>query len=66
MPDIGIGAGLSSVETGLRLRYEFIPEFAPYIGIEYERKIGNTADYARATGEDADIGRLVTGVRAWF
>src|SRR3546814_487700 len=52
VPELGIGAGLSSVEAGLRLRYEFAPEFAPYIGVEYERKFGDTADFARTAGED--------------
>ena len=53
VPELGIGAGLSTAEVGLRLRYEFVPEFAPYIGVEYERAFGNTADFARAAGEKA-------------
>ena len=28
----GIGQGLSELEFGLRLRYEFNPQFAPYVG----------------------------------
>lgn len=63
---IGIGAGLSSAEAGLRLRYEFVPEFAPYVGLEYERAFGNTADFRRADGEDVGGLRLVLGVRTWF
>jgi len=27
--DMQLGSGLSSIEAGLRLRYEFIREFAP-------------------------------------
>lgn len=27
--ELGVGSGLSTIELGLRLRYEFIPEFAP-------------------------------------
>ena len=64
--EIGVGAGLSSLEAGLRLRYEFVPELAPYIGVEYERKIGKTADFAKAEGEDAGSWVLLLGVRAWF
>lgn len=64
--ETGIGAGLSSIEAGLRLRYEFVPEFAPYIGIEYQRKIGKTARLARDEGEDVDDMALVLGVRVWF
>jgi copper resistance protein B len=64
--DIGVGAGLSSFEAGLRLRYEFVPEFAPYVGAEYERKVGNTADFARAEDESVDDLFFVAGVRFWF
>lgn len=61
-----IGAGITKIEPGLRLRYEFVPEFAPYIGIEYEAKLGETADIARAAGEDPDGLKLIVGLRAWF
>lgn len=60
------GSGLSNAELGLRLRYEVRREFAPYIGISYERKFGGTADYARAAGDGADTTSFVVGVRAWF
>ncbi|WP_204369266.1 copper resistance protein B [Methylocucumis oryzae] len=30
------------------MRYEFIREFAPYIGVEQSWRLGNTADFARA------------------
>ena len=43
-PDVGIGAGLSDIEAGLRLRYEIRREFAPYIGVNWSRLFGNTAD----------------------
>jgi copper resistance protein B len=66
VPEIGIGAGLSSAEAGLRLRYEVIPELAPYIGVEYERAFGDTADFRRAAGEDAGGWALLTGIRLWF
>jgi len=64
--ETGIGSGLSNAELGLRLRYEIRREFAPYIGVTYDRKFGKTADYARAAGEDVEDTRLVLGVRAWF
>jgi copper resistance protein B len=66
VPELGIGAGLSSAEAGLRLRYEIAPEFAPYVGIEYERAFGDTADFARAAGEDAGGWSLLVGLRTWF
>jgi len=65
-PEVGIGSGLSDLELGLRLRYEIRREFAPYIGVNWTRKFGQTADYAREEGEDPDDVQLVVGVRAWF
>ncbi|WP_363201403.1 copper resistance protein B [Phenylobacterium sp.] len=62
----GIGAGLSDAELGLRLRYEVRREFAPYVGVVWSRKFGDTADFARAEGEDAEDVRAVVGLRAWF
>jgi copper resistance protein B len=66
IPEIGIGSGLTSAEFGLRLRYEFVREFAPYVGIVHETKFGRTADFARAAGGDASSTNFVVGVRAWF
>lgn len=66
IPEREIGAGLTKIEPGLRLRYEFLREFAPYLGVEYEAKTGKTADIARAAGEYPDAIRLVLGIRAWF
>lgn len=65
-PARGIGSGLSNMEAGLRLRYEIRRQFAPYIGVSWERKFGNTADFARAEGEDVRSTNVVVGVRAWF
>lgn len=65
-PAIGLGSGLSSVEAGLRLRYEIVPELAPYIGVEYERKLGDTARFGRLRGDDSGGWNLVAGVRLWF
>lgn len=66
IPERDLGAGVTKIEPGLRLRYEFAREFAPYIGVEYEAKLGETADIARAAGEDPDGLKLVIGLRAWF
>lgn len=66
VPENGIGSGLSDIELGLRLRYEVAREFAPYVGISWDRKVGGTADFARAAGEDPSSTSLVLGVRAWF
>ena len=62
----GIGSGLTKIETGLRLRYEIAREFAPYVGVGYEAKLGETADIAKAAGEDPDGLAFLLGIRAWF
>ncbi len=65
-PEIGLGSGLSNAEAGLRLRYEFVPEFAPYIGVAYDRAFGGTADFRRADGDDVGGWSFLVGVRTWF
>jgi len=65
-PQRRIGSGLANTEAGLRLRYEIRREFAPYIGVTWNRTYGHTADYAREEGEDRSEARLVLGVRMWF
>lgn len=64
--ETGTGRGLSTVELGLRLRYEIRREFAPYIGVSWDRKVGRTADFAREEGERAGVVSFVTGIRFWF
>ncbi|MBJ6121875.1 copper resistance protein B [Sphingomonas mollis] len=66
MPGSRIGSGLSDAELGLRLRYEIKREFAPYVGVSWERRYGDTARYARARGDDTGGFALALGVRAWF
>ncbi len=65
-PQTRTGSGLSNAELGLRLRYEIKREFAPYIGVSYDQKVGKTANYARALGEGPAVTSFVVGVRAWF
>jgi len=64
--DNGVGSGLSEVEVGLRLRYEIRREFAPYVGVNWFKQYGNTADFAKNSGENVDDAQWVLGVRAWF
>lgn len=65
-PARGIGAGLSDLQFGLRLRYEIRRQFAPYVGFTWDRKFGGTADFARAAGEPVSVRQVVAGVRMWF
>ncbi len=66
IPELGIGSGLGSIEAGFRLRYEVVREFAPYVGIEWLRQFGATADFARAAGRDATSSSVVAGLRFWY
>lgn len=61
-----IGRGLSDVQFSLRLRYEVHRQFAPYVGVNWIRRIGTTADYARREGRPVLDRRFVAGVRIWF
>lgn len=63
---LGIGSGVNDVELGLRLRYEVEREFAPYVGMNWRRDIGRTADFTRNEGESVDDLSFVTGIRFWF
>lgn len=65
-PEHGLGSGLSTAELGARLRYEIVREFAPYVGVSWERAVGDTADFARASGEEPGSVSFVAGVRMWF
>jgi copper resistance protein B len=61
-----VGAGFSDIDTGLRLRYEFDRKFAPYIGVVYQGKFGQTANFARQAGGSTSDVRFVFGIRTWF
>ena len=63
---IGVGAGVSTGEAGIRLRYQFTREFAPYVGVSWRRAFGGTADLDHTAGVPNGAPRVVTGVRVWF
>jgi copper resistance protein B len=61
-----VGAGFSDIDTGLRLRYELSRNFAPYLGVVYEGRFGQSANYARRLDESTGDFRFAFGVRVWF
>lgn len=61
-----IGAGLSDIDYGLRLRYELSRKFAPYIGVADYHQLGGSAGLVREAGEHADDLRFLVGIRTWF
>mgnify|MGYP006144074463 CR=1 FL=1 len=62
----GVGRGLAELEAGLRLRYEVRREIAPYIGVEWSRHLGDTADRVRDAGGEVSHSAAVMGVRLWY
>lgn len=61
-----LGAGVADIELQARLRYEFSRKFAPYVGFDWDRALGDTAKLARRLGgEPVSDGRLVIGLRMW-
>ena len=64
--EFGVGQGLNGIELGLRLRYEILRELAPYVGISWATKLGETADLARREGDDVESFSVLLGVRMWF
>lgn len=62
----GLGSGLTDASIGVRLRYEVSRRFAPYVGVAWSNKFGQTADFARAEGAPTRETRWVAGLRFWF
>jgi copper resistance protein B len=65
-PNNAIGSGLSDLSIGLRLRYEFNRQFAPYVGVEWSDTYGDTANYRQTSRKDISDTRFVVGLRFWF
>lgn len=66
IPELGMGTGITALQAGARLRYEVVREFAPYIGIEWQRDVGDTARFTRAAGDAPDRFLFVAGIKTWF
>jgi len=64
--ELGRGKGLSELAAGIRLRYEFRRELAPYVGVEWVGLFGDTADIASDAGESDSETMAVAGLRFWF
>jgi copper resistance protein B len=64
-PERRIGAGLSSADIGLRVRYEIRREVAPYVGVLWSRRFYGTAEMWRGSGYPAANMRLAAGLRLW-
>ncbi len=63
---LGVGEGVNDTELGLRLRYEIRREFAPYIGVTWQRRYGETARFAESEGDSSEVFSFVLGLRLWW
>ena len=59
--EMGTGNGLSNLTLAARLRYEFVREFAPYVGVEWSKNFANTDTFVPLNEAYATV-----GVRMWF
>ena len=66
VPDLELGAGLTDFELGARLRYEFTRNFAPYVGVNWDRKVGQTATIAKNNRESVSAVSFVAGARLFW
>ncbi|MBI1364066.1 MAG: copper resistance protein B [Proteobacteria bacterium] len=66
VPELEKAAGLAEAEVGLQTRYEITREFAPYLDINYTRKVGENAGLAHRHQEPADDLTLRLGIRLKF
>lgn len=65
--ETGVGSGFNDIELGVRLGYDLIDRsFSPYLGFLYERKFGETADFAKSDGEDDEAWFAVIGAKLMF
>ncbi|MXX98634.1 MAG: copper resistance protein B [Gammaproteobacteria bacterium] len=66
VPELDIGAGLSAAELGIQTRYEITRDFAPYLEVKYERKLGETSSIAKSHGEDSGALIGTIGIKFLF
>jgi copper resistance protein B len=62
----GVGAGLSDIDMGLRLRYDITRKLSPYIGVAYQRFFGGTESLNREQDNKVNDVRFLVGLRTWF
>lgn len=64
--NFGEGQGLAALGTAVRIKYELIREFAPYIGVTWDRDVGKTAELTEGEDENPASTAWVAGVSIWF
>lgn len=66
VPEFQIGQGLNYIDLGVRLRYEYKREIAPYLGVNWVRNFGETENLLRSDGGQISDLALVFGISLWF
>ncbi len=62
----GLGSGFTDVELSFRFGYEVSDNLFPYVGVLHGRLLGQTADFAKDAGEDANDVSLLVGLGVAF
>ena len=62
-PERGVASGVNDAEFALRLRYEIRRQIAPYIGVIWKRRYGDTDFIATHASSET---QFVAGLRVWF
>lgn len=65
-PRFDTGSGGSTIDMGVRLRYDIRREIQPYIGVSWLRSFGANARLARQAGETDDTIGLAVGLQLWW
>lgn len=65
-PAMNQGDGLSDISATFRLRYDINRQFAPYLGFQYSKYFGKTADLVQGTSRKDSQSQLMAGIRFWF
>jgi len=66
VPEYGQWQGLTDVTLGARILYHLRRELAPYLGMTWNRKIGETANNVDQAGGDIEDSAVVAGLRFWY
>lgn len=65
-PKLREGAGVTDTEAGLRLRYELSRKVAPYVGVSWQQRYGETKRLWAAAGGEAEETSFRAGLRLLF
>ena len=66
VPERGTGEGFTNGQLGVRLAYDVVREFAPFVGVEWQGSLGETENILSAAGEDTEQTVFVIGFHAWY